>query len=76
MLNPLSHELGGFAARHGFAGRMTATAIVQVANEQAAGRYIARSFRQGQLVIEVVDAEARHLLQPAVPALISNAMLA
>lgn len=71
MLNPLSHELGGFARRHGISGRLTATAIVQLANEQAAGRFVARSFQHGRLVVEIPDAEARHLLQPLVPTLIA-----
>ena len=69
-LNPLSHELGGFAARHGFADRLTATAIVALANELAADRFEALSFRNGQLTVSVIDGEARYLLQPQLAELI------
>lgn len=69
-LDPLSFELNSFAARHGFADRLTATAIVALANELAADRFKALSFRNGQLTVSVVDSEARYLLQPQLSQLI------
>ena len=71
-LNPLSHELGGFGARHGFSNRLTSTGIVALANTIAAGRFVARSFRAGRLVVEIPDAEARYLLQPEVSTIIAQ----
>lgn len=69
-LDPLSFELNSFTARHGFADRLTATAIVALANELAADRFKALSFRNGQLTVSVVDSEARYLLQPQLSELI------
>jgi hypothetical protein len=69
-LDPLSYGMNSFAARHGFADRMTATAIVAMANELAAGRFEALSFRNGHLTVAVPDSEARYLVQGDVPQII------
>ncbi len=69
-LEPLSHELNSFAARHGLTDRLTATAVVETANRLADGRFTAVSIHQGRLVVEIPDAEARHLVQPDIPAFI------
>ncbi len=69
-LDPLSFGMNSFAARHGFADRMTATAIVTMANELAQGRFVALSFRNGQLTVSVADSEARYLVHAEIPQLI------
>lgn len=71
-IDPLSYNLNSFAARHGFADRLTATAIVALANTLAENRFEALSFRNGQLVVSVPDGEARYLLQADVPQLIET----
>ena len=64
VLDPLSHELNSFAARHGITHRLTATAILGVANELAEGRFRAVAFKAGRLTIAVGDAETRYIVQP------------
>ncbi len=70
-LEPLSHELNSFAARHGLTDRLTATAVVEAANRLAEGRFVATSVHHGRLIVTVPDAEARHLAQPTIPAFIA-----
>lgn len=63
MANLLGGELNRFAARHGLGRELHAARIVGVANQLAAGRYQALTFRAGCLTVSVPTHAARYRIQ-------------
>lgn len=69
MKSLLGGELNRFAARHGLGRELHAARIVGVANQLAAGRYQALTFRGGRLTISVPTHAQRYRIQTKLAAI-------
>lgn len=71
-MNLLSSDLLRFTTRHNLSAQLSAARIVGVANQVAAGRYIAISFRQGRLAVTVPTHSARYRIQTKLAGIIQQ----
>lgn len=71
-LRHLGSELGRWQHRHQISKPLQAAAIVARANELAKGKFVAKSYRAGTLVVEVTSTAARAALQFDLPLIITE----
>lgn len=71
-LESLDTDLQRFTARHEFGRRLKATHVVAIANECAQGRFVAISFRSGELTVTLESQAQRYLIQGEIPTILKT----